>query len=377
MLIEIDDSVMMALKNENPNDEHVILSLTNLFVSSYQGYHILHASIDSLEYFSKMNLGKIAQTTIQTLIKKYSSYKSLTKNISKKLIIYKNKCIQNIGSDFSMDISNVAAINKSVLISENHQDGYFYLSLARELAKESKQNWEINMSIESCGGSQIKETANNTINTEKRFSLMIVDSDKTKSTSSKGSTAKDLLRFITRNPTSIVATPYILKVREKENLIPPSFYIKLSQHQNNKWLSFLSTVEDDDEYIEFLRFSDIKDDVGKVNDVSNYSSIMQKIHTFITDDNKGVGKNAVTQFKDLILDHGITTKKNDFIQKISGGMGVKNNSNDTLEYLSRIEDFSNHIIDYIPKYLKEDWYEIYDLVAVFGCCLPEMIRMNA
>ena len=46
MLIEIDDSVMMALKNENPNDEHVILSLTNLFVSSYQGYHILHASID-------------------------------------------------------------------------------------------------------------------------------------------------------------------------------------------------------------------------------------------------------------------------------------------------------------------------------------------
>ena len=74
MLIEIDDSVMMALKNENPNDEHVILSLTNLFVSSYQGYHILHASIDSLEYFSKMNLGKIAQTTIQTLIKKYSSY---------------------------------------------------------------------------------------------------------------------------------------------------------------------------------------------------------------------------------------------------------------------------------------------------------------
>jgi len=179
MLIEIDDSVMMALKNENPNDEHVILSLTNLFVSSYQGYHILHASIDSLEYFSKMNLGKIAQTTIQTLIKKYSSYKSLTKNISKKLIIYKNKCIQNIGSDFSMDISNVAAINKSVLISENHQDGYFYLSLARELAKESKQNWEINMSIESCGGSQIKETANNTINTEKRFSLMIVDSDKT------------------------------------------------------------------------------------------------------------------------------------------------------------------------------------------------------
>ena len=52
-----------------------------------------------------------------------------------------------------MDISNVAAINKSVLISENHQDGYFYLSLARELAKESKQNWEINMSIESCGGS--------------------------------------------------------------------------------------------------------------------------------------------------------------------------------------------------------------------------------
>ena len=89
MLIEIDDSVMMALKNENPNDEHVILSLTNLFVSSYQGYHILHASIDSLEYFSKMNLGKIAQTTIQTLIKKYSSYKSLTKNISKKLIIYK------------------------------------------------------------------------------------------------------------------------------------------------------------------------------------------------------------------------------------------------------------------------------------------------
>lgn len=243
MLIEIDDSVMMALKNENPNDEHVILSLTNLFVSSYQGYHILHASIDSLEYFSKMNLGKIAQTTIQTLIKKYSSYKSLTKNISKKLIIYKNKCIQNIGSDFSMDISNVAAINKSVLISENHQDGYFYLSLARELAKESKQNWEINMSIESCGGSQIKETANNTINTEKRFSLMIVDSDKTKSTSSKGSTAKDLLRFITRNPTSIVATPYILKVREKENLIPPSFYIKLSQHQNNKWLSFLSTVD--------------------------------------------------------------------------------------------------------------------------------------
>ena len=168
-----------------------------------------------------------------------------------------------------------------------------------------------------------------------------------------------------------------LKVREKENLIPPSFYIKLSQHQNNKWLSFLSTVEDDDEYIEFLRFSDIKDDVGKVNDVSNYSSIMQKIHTFITDDNKGVGKNAVTQFKDLILDHGITTKKNDFIQKISGGLDVKNNSNDTLEYLSRIEDFSNHIIDYIPKYLKEDWYEIYDLVAVFGCCLPEMIRMNA
>lgn len=27
MLIEIDDSVMMALKNENPNDEHVILYL--------------------------------------------------------------------------------------------------------------------------------------------------------------------------------------------------------------------------------------------------------------------------------------------------------------------------------------------------------------
>ncbi len=94
MLIEIDDSVMMALKNENPNDEHVILSLTNLFVSSYQGYHILHASIDSLEYFSKMNLGKIAQTTIQTLIKKYSSYKSLTKNISKKLIIYKGNTAQ-------------------------------------------------------------------------------------------------------------------------------------------------------------------------------------------------------------------------------------------------------------------------------------------
>ena len=68
MLIEIDDSVMMALKNENPNDEHVILSLTNLFVSSYQGYHILHASIDSLEYFSKMNLGKFI---IQITYKKY------------------------------------------------------------------------------------------------------------------------------------------------------------------------------------------------------------------------------------------------------------------------------------------------------------------
>lgn len=345
-------------------------AITYLFSSSASSFHIVHASLDALEFFSSKDLGGLAKRQIENIKKKYFSFKSLTTQIKHRIVVFKKECILKGENQFPIEISTITAqLPKTVLLCENNRDAYFYRSLAKQLAVENGQQYDIAVDIGPGGGSQIAEVARNYIMSEKKFTLVIVDSDRKYEGDIKGKTATLLESVSKEFPKDAVYHIHTLNVREVENLIPPSFYVRVANKENKVWLSKLEKMEKDPSCYEFLKFSDFKSNVKDCCKVSNYQKIINALEI---DDSKGnikVGDKDLRDFNNNFLEHGVESDRKKFLSRVNGEKVEKQ------KWFDERVNFSNHIDDNLPEYIKESWHKIYRLVADFGCCLTETYYM--
>jgi hypothetical protein len=126
------------------------------------------------------------------------------------------------------------------LLSENLSDCEFYLSMVYnakhfghypELFKDEVR---LSFEIDNGSGYGTSESLERRINS-KKVVLCIVDSDKKNKDDEIGGTSGQVLsKWQQLKESATVSDLYILNVREKENLIPPSLYLEYSEFSSKK-----------------------------------------------------------------------------------------------------------------------------------------------
>lgn len=385
MLIQIDDSVADYFRNNNVvASAHELIVLKSLIMSYRNGFHIICASADTLDYFASMKLlGTTELDVIEKLISKRATSKAYLKEISRRLIVYKDKCIVDAGDNFTIDLSSLPIqIEKSVLMSENLDDCEFYSSLAKKINKGYSRSFDINLFFDSCGGSQGETTAKNLVEREHRFTVFIMDSDKHSSSDSRGESARKVFSFFDSHKTQSIIDYYELGVREKENLVPPSFYLKNPKYKKTGWLEYLADKEQSEEASEFLKYADLKDDATHSLEVPNAQIYIDGINNSNIDHDRqtiGVGGSAVKDFTYFYLQNNIIPYSEMKIENLR--TRFKGNNPIIIDkkqaHFQQLLTFSQNINACLPSYLKTEWENITEVVSVFGCCVPDNIRRNA
>lgn len=400
MVIEIDNSILMYLKN-NPDISTIsneFMALKDLLMSYQRGYHIIIASVDILEFFIQYDkFGDTEKKISQHLLDKRYSFAKYYNDISTHLIVYKNECEIAKNKHYAIDLSELTKIDKSVLICEDMSDCDFYISLVNKMIKEKNESFCLCFDKASCSGSQADVMGAYAVVENKRFTLFIMDSDKDCQDNNRGKSASKAYNFCKQHSQEILSycEP---AVREKENIIPPSFLL-LHKNCNDMIgiLRFLATLESKDDAFEFLRYIDIKDGVLVKNMRKDDHALYTKYKSFWDqmvkinvikpfdlnndEDEKivfsGIGNGFIAQFQNYILQGGIEKDIANMRLAIAQ-RGVVDNSEvqQALSQRTMNAEFCKHLLSNLPSYLYDSWNMIYEQLLVFGCCAPETLRIS-
>ena len=188
------------------------------------------------------------------------------------------------------------------LCSENISDASFYLDIFKIINTHKSS---VILMKEACGGSDVGSVLESFF-TEGRIFLYIGDSDIKYPNADEGNTAQKVREVFNNNHLKTFSTYYILKVHEKENLIPLKYYKNLSKNIS-KVIDYLLSLNSEQHIIYF----DITDGIsmddyrGMCNKCDDWKYIYSDVIHFIEQEklyNKqknckkfftGVGKKAL------------------------------------------------------------------------------------
>ncbi|MBD2041527.1 hypothetical protein [Microcoleus sp. FACHB-672] len=137
----------------------------------------------------------------------------------------------NYFTDFSI-------LDKTVILSENHDDVLFYKRLARVyLTWKNIGNLDIAYEPRSGGGGTTDREFDSLQKSKQKFCLCILDSDKKTPKLNVGNTAKAVLKINQQNQP--LCDALVLSVREIENLIPTAIYRETFINDVNKQKAIL------------------------------------------------------------------------------------------------------------------------------------------
>ncbi|MBK0084401.1 hypothetical protein IAE51_10895 [Lactococcus sp. S64] len=277
MYLELSNELIeeiISKKNEN-----TLNNFFNVLDSYAQGNHIV--ALENRKYSTELEDYFKSNASLENIF--YHVYQNHQDNITlrKSLQVYVR--VGNSESKFSQHIEKNCVkifdvpivyfdnqlLNTS-LVTENTVDGYFYKGLVDRMMEENKfglpQNIVLNCSNDAGGGNQIGPFFHNKAQIEKRITFSICDSDKKSISSKIGETAEVISSVNKRINHNRICDLIILKVREKENLIPPSCYCQHSNYKNFEGLFLLESIENHESLgaeIQYLKISAETDDTTK------------------------------------------------------------------------------------------------------------------
>lgn len=255
---------------------------------------------------------------------------------------------------------NISYFNRELsecwLLSENASDCEFYLSMVYNVkhfghfSELFKDVVKLSFEIDNGSGNATSEVLERRIN-NKKVVLCIVDSDKKTANGDIGGTSGQVLsRWEQLRTSANISDLYILNVREKENLIPPSLYLEYSEFSSKKkvTLRHLQTFEETEKekYLAFVKLSD-----NKSMRYNKNSEIKDELS--LTNEMRGIGKQALTQF----------AKKKLYTREFSS----------LIDLDIRVPD--ENLVDLFLKkrnYLDLDYNNIIKKIHTFACALSKV-----
>lgn len=396
MLIEIDVTVKEQIERniDNLNEySPEIEIIEEIARSHFNNNHIIIAKKEVSKYFSKLKLlEKKVNTIYNTIHQRSAEYKMYKKLISQYVRILSDEFEFNLKDEddkliYEIPLSYLRKktfLRESVLVTENLRDARLYKTMAKKYIKEVyKTNIVVKLEEMNGGGNDLYSAYENKIN-ENRFVICIADSDKKYPQGNIGDTCRRAIEVYNKYKENKVIHMYTLGVREKENLIPPSFYMLCSKGVNRDSLKKLIILEaKDNPNSEFLKYLDIKDGVdrklyeGKDEEYINYLDKIITEHPELVacdldrklqEEDKiilGAGSNAIDSFERDILNDNLD---NILEKKVKASEKYNNPSiHKEINELKLNIDIKDNLFINIPEYIKSDWYELCDIIIAWGC----------
>lgn len=239
-------------------------------------------------------------------------------------------------------------ISSCNLLSENDLDIDFYRSIMEKIQEEKSLGFPINIkfSIEALpgGGSTLPGVFDSKVMYEKKITYSICDSDiEEENQEYEKSTVANQITIRQNNMDNRgpnISNYYILGVREKENLIPPSYYLKHSFFKYHRALNILSKLEgtENEELLKYVKLSS-----GRVK----LTSKIEKLIALSDKEKKGIDKKALHIFSCATLFNDEFIEKKDLVE---------------LNSLGKIEEsdpiINGRFFEELPSYLKEEYQKL-------------------
>lgn len=399
MLIQLDKSIEQSLSEiaQNLNENSLeVRALNNLAVAYRNGWHIIIGPLRVLKLIKNLDhIDKSTKSVFDRLINEYTFQKSYKDLVGEYILI---KGLNGIPSriedgdskyhyETSLNyFSRLSRCMSTSLICEDESDFDFYKKLAEKYLKENRNISGIDLSLNFSNGGGVRSyrVLERGISDNGNPILAIADSDKKYPESDFGQTLKKLLQIENKYKNTSIINVYPLKVRAKENLIPPSLYLIGTGHSVKSHLEKLQTIEKqnseklfyfnikdgykvkhfkDEKFIEYFGdvFKEIEDLVScSVEDIDTKIDGEEVIVSGI--------KGIVEQFTYNILDNGIE-------EKLQVKKNLKNPPSQVLGIITELEEILEQKGDFfnkLPQYINEIIIELCKKILSWGVSKGEV-----
>ncbi|WP_350343965.1 hypothetical protein PRVXT_000330 [Proteinivorax tanatarense] len=395
MLISIDESVIDFIR-ENKEElnycSKVIKSLNTIARAYADKEHFVIGDVYTLEYLCKCELLENTSKRMFTSISsQYVFIAGLQDRLNCKVVAHKkgNNFFKE-GNEYWVPIDRFEKLRESYLVSEDLSDCGFYESLCKKMMR-GKRNFDgVNLKFfpDSCSGNQADRTVTSLLQRgHEAFILLIVDTDKDHHESRPGPSFDEALKVYKKTKTSNVIKLHEMKLREKENLVPPSLFLLIENPPHEEILRFLSELEPYPEYENVLRYLDIKDGfkVGTYIGRGLYENVIKGLETenllacSLTNDNNktifnGIGNKVLeNKFQKQVLEGGLLSIIKEKEKLLEEGKEIPRN---VLVELNYKYNKSKELFASLPTYIEEDWHQLCEDIVSWGCCPQNVKEVN-
>ena len=268
MLLNLDDSL---LEIDNTLKERVVVCMTNILIGFYEANFLVQATDEIYEFFEPL-IDEDRASRALFYLKVNNSY---AYDIEPFNVVYKDwKDVDVSNKEIPIFFfEKTISIQKAIILGENGNDVRYYTFMASILFPQIP----ISFDIMSGGGSTTSEVFANIQKQNKRFCLVIADSDMKYPDAPLGGTAKAIEKVWNKKRTHLDV--YRLSVHEAENLLPLSF-VKEKAKTNKNAMDFLKRIEKSDRFNNIWRCYDIKEGI-KIEDIElspDYYSFAKKVY---------------------------------------------------------------------------------------------------
>ncbi|HHP1049475.1 hypothetical protein [Bacillus thuringiensis] len=395
MLIIIDDTVAEYIRSNKEKlnwDSIETKALNNIAKALQEGYHIISvSSYDVLETLAKLDcLEWNARRTYETLSQKFTFYLSY-EDFCCSYILVKSNSFDFYRNDkepnkiiYEVPLSRFSSFDllfPTRLLSEDASDCDFYEKIAEKYISENKDEINVKLKFDqiSGGGSQSYVNYEREINKGSKI-LAICDNDKSYLEDKEGETFRQLQKIYDKNKKESIIEFHGLKVREKENLIPPSMYRMCCNNSGNDVLNKLEEIERLDEHQSKLMFIDIKEGIeAKVAKDEKFKEYYRELFEVVDLISCSLEEVDEKGDKDILM-MGIGRKFDAFINDVfEGGLeealeGKKKIAQKVgipVDVIKKMEEDilkKQNLINNLPDYLKDEWRELCHKLISWGCC---------
>lgn len=364
MIIELSDEIEGIIENiEEPNDI-MALGLNKLFELMSEHKHVIYAKRSLLEKIKNFQfINPSNKKLIDYLLNHYVDIYSSMPNVIKKVkVVLDDSTVKDLSKYHYIRLDKACYLNQAKLAAENPNDGNFYINIFMFL--NTNKEYTINFENSSFAGG----TAESFINEMDKCAniiLAISDSDKDYENCDYGATAKHVIESV-NNAKDAIMNYYILNFREKENLFPIDGYILFASSKDKTFLKCIKKYCDN---IEFMKYVNIKDGIKKkqIEDKNEYWHILYDGFIKICRENNIFeGKNSVSNRKCCIK--GIGGKYANRVCNIFLNPKYKR----TEDEQKIIEEAGFDIKEHIPKFIIDEWENIFDYLFSYGCALKDI-----
>ena len=347
---------MYVYDNCRTESKDIVETINELFSSMQKKKHIVYADKETLRILQKCESLDRSWAMMAWIEKHYLDLRAVERKVYFTVVLITGDSYFD-GKTYFLCIDSIKEFYETQCLTENDEDFVFYQKIYNFMYADLKLVGCCLQNNPFYGGNVANRI--DWVKKENKFFICIVDSDKDYKGGAFGSTYHSAKTAMDHPPADTPQLLYVLKVREKENLLP--FHLYNPECLNQKCLiSCILKVKDE----EFLRFVKIKSGYKLKNLTGNNNFLLTKYNDFF-EMCKKVGIYTSVQNEDDYCIKGISA--NLLSQTIKTEFAGK--SYKQLQNAKEIDNFFGK-----QQYIIEEWKEIASILFDFGCCLSKDVN---